>query len=298
MAGAVDLAALQARNEAAARAADAPAPAEAVVQVTEANFQTEVLDRSFQLPVVLALGTSRSPAGDELIAMLGTLAREASGAWLLAVVDVDANPRIVQALQVRAAPTVFAVIGGQLVPGFEGVLPEDQLREFLRAVGQAAADAGLGGGAPPAEGEAADDAAPEPDDPRFVAAEDALETGDFDAAIAGYQAVLDAEPANARAALALGQVRLLQRIETHDPEAISKAADAPADVDAQLAAADLELSGNRIEAALDRLLALLARSAGDDRDRVRQRLIEYFDLLGPDEPHVAPARREMARVLF
>jgi putative thioredoxin len=266
------------------------------VDVTEATFQAEVLDRSFQLPVVIDVRTTRAPASQQLSAALEQLAREADGAWVLAAIDADANPRIVQALQVRALPTVYAVIGGQLVPGFEGALPDEQLREFVGAVEQAGREAGLAQ-VPPA----ADDAGPEqdePDDPRFVAAEDALESGDYGLAAQRYQAILDAEPANTRAALALGQVRLLQRVASHDADAVARADANPDDVAAQLAAADLELAANDVPRAFSRLLAALERTSGDDRDAVRERLVEYFDLLGPDDPNVAPARREMARVLF
>lgn len=301
MAGAVDLAAVQARNEAAARAAEAPppAPGQNIADVTEASFQTDVLDRSFQLPVLINVRSSRSPGSEQLTVSLEALAAEADGRWVLANVDVDTNPRVVQALQVRAVPTVFAVIGGQLVPGFEGVLPDDQLREFLGAVEQAGREAGLTAAGAEAPADDADDVQPEePEDPRFTAAEEALEAGDFALAAERYQAILAAEPANAQAQLALGQVRLLERLDGVDEGVAARADAAPDDVDAQLAAADLALAGNDVEAAFDRLLAALGRTAGDDRDAVRQRLIEYFDLLGADDPHVAPARREMARVLF
>lgn len=297
MAGAVDLAAVQARNEAAARAADAapPAPGQYVVEVTEATFQTEVIDRSFQVPVIIDVRSARSPSSEQLSALLERAAVAAAGAWVLAALDLDANPRVVQALQVRAVPTVFAVIGGQLVPGFEGALPEEQLQGFLDAVVQAGQEAGLTAAAPADAGEAA----PEPaEDPRFVAAEQALEDGDFALAAERYQAILDAEPANTEAALALLQVRLLERVGALDPSVAARADAEPGDIDAQLAAADLALAANDVDASFARLLAALSNSSGDDRDRVRQRLVEYFDLLGNDDPRVGPARREMARVLF
>lgn len=304
MAGAVDLAAVQARNEAAKRAAEAPppGPGQTVTAVTEASFQADVLDRSFQLPVLLHLHTSRAPGSEQLTASLQTLAAEANGRWVLANVDVDENPRIVQALQVRAVPTVFAVIGGQLVPGFEGVLPDEQLREFVAAVEQAGREAGLSAAvenAPEDDAQGGADEQPEePDDPRFVAAEEALEAGDYALAAQRYQAVLDTEPANARAQLALGQVRLLERLEGVDDGVAARADADPDDVAAQLGAADLALASNDVQGAFDRLLRALARTSGDERDTVRRRLVEYFDLLGTDDPHVAPARREMARVLF
>jgi putative thioredoxin len=299
MAGAVDLAAVQARNEAAARAAEAPPPAagQYFVAVTEASFQSEVLDRSFQVPVLIVVHSERAAGSGELADQLERLAVEAAGAWVLATIDIDENPRIVQALQVRAVPTVFAVIGGQLVPGFEGVRPEDQLRGFLEAVAQAGREAGLTA-VPPADDSEAD-AVPElPDDPRFTAAEDALQEGDYALATQRYQEILDAEPANTEASLALLQVQLLERVESLDPSLAERADAEPDNLDAQLAAADLAIASNDADAAFARLVDVVARTSGDERDRVRQRLLEYFDLLGSDDPRVAPARREMARVLF
>lgn len=298
MAGAVDLAAVKARTEAAARAAEAPAPSagDYVVEVTEANFQVEVLDRSFQVPVLLVLTSPRAASGAQVVAAFDPVVRSANGALVLREIDADANPRIAQALQVQGLPAAFAVIAGQLIPGFEGVLPEAQVREFVNAVLQAAQDAGLSPAAPAGDEEPETPAAPE--DPRFVAAEAALEAGDYATAAQRYQAVLDQEPANAEAALALGQVRLLQRLETVDQDATARADAAPDDVDAQLAAADLAFAGNDIPEALDRLLKAVVRSSGDDRERLRKRLLEYFDLLGPDDPRVPAARRQLARSLF
>ncbi|SHF65567.1 putative thioredoxin [Jatrophihabitans endophyticus] len=304
MAGAVDLAALKARNEAAARAAEAPAPTagQYVVDVTEAGFQTDVLDRSFQVPVLLVLVSSRAPSGDQLAATLETVVTQQAGALVLGKVDVDANMRIAQALQAQAVPAVFAVIGGQVVPGFQGALPEAQVTEFVAAVLQAGREAGLSGSAaaPAADGETDPaQAAPEvPEDPRLTAAEDALEAGDYDLAAERYQAILAQEPANAEAQLALGQVRLLQRLDSIDAEAAARADGAPDDVPAQLAAADLAVAGNDVQGALDRLLRTIGLVSGDDRDVVRTRLLEFFDLLGPDDPRVPAARRQLTRALF
>jgi putative thioredoxin len=301
MAGAVDLAAVKARSEAAARAAEAPAPAPGgyVVDIDEASFQAEVLDRSFQVPVILDLWADWCQPCKQLSPILERLATEAGGSWVLGKIDTEANPRIAQALQVQSIPSIFAVIGGQLIPGFQGALPEAQVREFVDAVLAAAREAGLSGaaGAPPAA-DAPAELPDEPEDPRFTAAEDALEAGEYDLAAQRYQAILDQEPKNEQAALALGQVRLIQRIEATDQAAAARADSAPDDVDAQLAAADLALAGNDVAGAFDRLLAAVARTADDDRERVRTRLLEYFDLLGPDDPRVAAARRQLARALF
>jgi putative thioredoxin len=301
MSGAVDLAAVKARSEAAARAAESPGPAPGryVVDVDEASFQAEVLDRSFQVPVVLDLWAEWCQPCKQLSPILERLATEAAGAWVLVKIDTDANPRISQALQVQGIPAVFAVIGGQLIPGFQGALPEAQVREFVNAVVAAGKEAGLSGtpAAPAAEGEAAQPA-PEPEDPRFTAAEEALDAGDFDLAAQRYQAILDQEPANEQASLALGQVKLLQRISSLDRATAARADSDPDDVVAQLAAADLSLAGNDVDGAFNRLLATVSRTSGDEREQVRTRLLEYFDLLGPDDPRVSSARRQLARALF
>lgn len=302
MAGAVDLAALKARNEAAARAAEAPAPAagQYVVDVTEAGLQTEVLDRSFQVPVILLLTSSRV-ASDELGATLETLANQQASGFVLGRVDVDANMRIAQQLQVQAVPAVFAVIGGQVIPGFQGSLPADQVSEFVGAVLQAGREQGIQG-APgqPADPDAQTPATPPepPENPRFTAAEDALQAGDYATATQQYEAILAAEPANADAKAALVQVQLMQRLESVDQNTAARADEAPGDVDAQLAASDLSMAAGDVQGALDRLLRAVAAVTGDDRDRVRARLLELFEILGPDDPRVPPARRALTRALF
>ena len=197
----------------------------------------------------------------------------------------------------QSIPTVFAVIGGQLVPGFQGALPEAQVREFVAAVLQASQEAGLSG-APPVVATEPDEAVEGPGDPRFVAAEEALQAGDYALAAQRYQAILNVEPANSEAALALRQVGFLERLDRLDPDLIARAETAPHDVEAQLAAADNALAENDIDAAFARLLATIRRTTGDDRTSVRDRLIEYFDLIGPDDPRVPAARREMTSALF
>jgi putative thioredoxin len=305
MSGAVDLAAVKARAEAAQRAAQAPAPSvgAAIVQVNEQNFQTQVLDRSFQVPVVVVFSSGRSPASAQLVASFTPLVQQRNGAVVLGVIDVDTELGVAQALQIRAVPTVAAVISGQLVPGFEGSLPAAQLSEFLDAVVKAGRDAGVGAASPadpdsqagPDEG--AVPAVPErPEDPRFDAAEAALADGDYATAAQRFQAIVEAEPANTDALAALAQVKLLQRVNQY-PQA--SAGDPPADdVAGQLAAADLQLVADDVPGALRRLLDLLTRLSANDTETVRTRLLEFFQLLGPQDPRVPPARREMARALF
>ncbi|MGH3586079.1 MAG: thioredoxin domain-containing protein, partial [Pseudonocardia sp.] len=260
MAGAVDLSALKARSDAATRQQAAPEAGgdggggRFVVDVTEQSFQAEVLERSLQVPVVVDLWAEWCGPCKQLSPVLERLAEAGNGSWILAKVDVDANPRIAQAFGVQSIPMVVAVAGGQPVDAFNGALPEPQVRQWITALldalrerlpGIAQAEAGATADGEPAE---------EPEDPRFTAAEDALERGDYPAAEAAYQQILAVEPANEQAVAALAQVRFLARAEQADPTAVARADAAPDDVDAQLAAADAEVAADSAEAAFDRLV--------------------------------------------
>jgi putative thioredoxin len=302
MAGAVDLSALKARSEAAARQKAAPQSGgdgganQFVVDVTEQSFQTEVLERSLQVPVVVDLWAEWCGPCKQLSPVLERLAEAGNGAWILAKVDVDANPRIAQAFGVQSIPMVVAVVGGQPVDAFNGALPEPQVKQWIGALLDALRER-----MPAiAQAEAAANGAPaeEPEDPRFTAAEEALERGDYAAAEAAYQQILAAEPGNEQASAALTQVRFLARAESADPSAVARADAAPDDIDAQLAAADAEVAANQAEAAFDRLVKAVGRTAGDERDRVREHLVSLFELYPADDPRVSAARRALARALF
>jgi putative thioredoxin len=303
LSGAVDLSGLKARaeaNNAATRAPAAPAGNhEFVIDVTEATFQAEVIERSLQVPVVVDLWAEWCGPCKQLSPVLERLAVEGGGAWVLAKIDIDANQRIAQLFGVQSIPMVVAIAGGQPVEAFAGAQPEATVRQWIAGLLDALRDRlpGIRAAETGAVGGEAVEAEP-PGDPRFDAAETAFERGDYPAAEAAYQAILDAEPANELARAALAQVRFAARAEATDPSVIVRADTSPDDIDAQLAASDVELAEQRIEQAFTRLIGAIRRTAGDDRDRVRTHLVSLFDLFAPDDPRVARARRELASALF
>lgn len=316
MAGAVDLSGLKARAEqrtapparpATGNGAAPPPPDGAptggfVVDVTEDTFQAEVIERSMTVPVVVDLWAEWCQPCKQLSPTLEKLAKEGNGSWILAKVDVDANPRIAQMFQVQSIPTVHVVVAQQPVTSFSGVQPEAELRTWIAQILDALRDRMPGIAEAEARGPAGpDDAAepePEPEDPRFTAAEDALDRGDYDTAVAAYEQILAVEPANAEAQAAVAQVRFMARAEAADPSAVTAADAAPDDVAAQKAAADAELAGGQVEAAFDRLVTTVQRTFGEDRDAAREHLVGLFELFAPDDTRVTTARRALARALY
>ena len=302
--GAVDLSALKARV---ASGGQQQTPGAApggggrwVLDVTEQSFQADVVERSMQVPVVVDLWATWCGPCKQMSPVLERLAGAAGGAWVLAKVDVDANPGIAQLFGVQSIPTVVAIAGGQPVDAFQGALPESQIRDWITKILDAFRDQmpGIAAAEQGASGPVGTATQPEPDDPRFTAAEAALQAGDYAAAQAAYQQILDNEPANEEAKAALTQVRFLARAESADPSAVARADAAPDDVDAQLAAADAQVAGQQVEQAYERLVNAVRRLRGEDRDRVRSHLVELFALFPADDPRVASARRALARALF
>ena len=293
---AVDLAALAAQREAQAaaekRRGDGPV---VVFDVQEINFQTEVLNRSTSVPVILDLWSPRSPQCATLTQILEKLAYEADGAWVLAKIEVDTNPRIAQALQLQAIPTVIAVVNGELVPMFEGPMPEPSIRQLLAQLMVIAQEAGLNTtAAPAAQGGEAD-----AEDSRYDAAFAAIDAGDWDAADAAYRDILATDPNDEDAKLGLAQVELMRRTDGIDPVAVIAEADAsPADLRLASLAADVEVFEGRVEEAFARLIELVRNTVGDDKAAARDHLVGLFNLIGDADPRVIKARTALANALF
>ncbi|HWC34397.1 MAG TPA: tetratricopeptide repeat protein [Mycobacteriales bacterium] len=297
--GAVDLSGLKRppAPSTAAPGAGASAPSGVVIDVTEATFESAVINASMQVPIVLDFWAEWCGPCKQLSPVLEKLAVEAGGKWVLAKIDVDAEQRLGAAFQIQSIPTVMAVIKGQPVPLFQGAVPEGEVRKVLDEVLRVAAANGVTGTADVAGGGEA--VAPPPADPEFVAAQEALERGDVDAALSAYRTLLERNPGDADLALTVARCELLVRTRDADVSAVRSAADAgPDDVDAQLAAADLEMVVDQVDVAVGRLVGLISRTSGAERDRVREHLVSLFAVLDPDDPRLAAGRRALANALF
>jgi putative thioredoxin len=293
--GAVDLSALSQPAGASSRAAGAY-----VVDITEQNFQADALEASMQHVVVLSLWSPRSPQSQTFNELLAQVVNSYAGRLTLAQVDVDTNPAIAQALGAQGVPLVVGLVKGQPVPLFQGTADEADVRQYFDQLLTVAEQNGLTGRAAGAPGDAGPEEADEPaDDPRFATADAALANDDLDGAVAEYEKLLNQYPGDTEIAERLAGVQLMGRTRDADLSAArAAAADAPDDVDAQLLVADLDVNGGHVEDAFDRLIELVKRLEGDDRERVRERLLELFTVVGAADPRVAAARRALATALF
>src|SRR3954447_14177905 len=271
------------------------------IEVSEQNFQA-VVESSMTAPVVLVVySPSRLPASAQLADDFGTVADELEGRILVGRIDVDSQPAIAQALQVQSVPLVLLLLQGRPAPLLQDAPPLEELRtlmsqlvEQLTAQGMTTRHEPLGGAQ-----EEADDVDGDQTDPRYAPAEEALVAGDVDEAVAEYQKLVDANPADAEAALGLSRAKLMQRTQGVDlASARATAAEHPDDVDAQLLVADLDLLGGHVDDAFDRVLDLVRRTAGDERDRARLHLIELFAVVGNEDARVRRGRQNLASALF
>lgn len=316
--GAVDLSSLVKRANspatgAPASAAPSAAPGAAVqvpslvLEGSDANFG-ELLELSQRVPVLVDLYADWAEQSTALSAILQRIVTGLRGRLVLARVAVEQNPQLAQAFQAQSVPTVAAVIAGQPVPLFAGVIAEDQLLDILEQLLQLASQNGVTGTAVAADGvdsgeqpDASAEAAPveEPLPPLHAEAYEAIEKGDYPAAIGFYKTAIAQDPRDALAVAGLAQVSLLHRLQGKSLEQIRSAAAAgPQDLDAQLDVADLDLSGGHVADAFDRLLTLFPTLDAEGKNRVRERMLELFEVVGTTDPVVIAARQRLAMLLY
>jgi putative thioredoxin len=271
------------------------------VPVTEQNFQA-VLESSMSAPVLLVFySRTRMPESGDLADDVVSLSSEFEGKFLAGLVDIDASPEIAQAMKIPSIPLVVVVLEGRPMPLMQDVVPIDELRTALTQVFQQFTVQGVTGRHQPRPAEVSTDAesGEPPVDPRYAAAQDALGEGDVDRAVAEYRKLVDANPADTEAAAGLAMATLLQRTHGVDDTAARAAADAsPDDVPAQTMVADLDLLGGQVDDAIDRLVELVRRTTGDERNQAREHLLGMFAAIGNDDPRVLRGRQNLASALF
>lgn len=304
--GAVDLSTLVQRSQTSSQQgqpAQEPGSGDAIVfQTDDASFGS-VLDLSRTVPVVVVLWASWSEQSGQLVSSLERLVRARNGRLVLAAADADRSPQLMQAFQAQGIPTVVAVMAGQPVPLFTGVQPDEVIGQVFDQLLELAAQHGVSGRVDAGAGNSAESTPAEPVEPPLPPlhqeAYDAIERGDFDAAASAYRTAIAQDPRDARAVAGLAQVNLLARLQGKTLDEIrGAAASAPDDVDAQLAVADLDLSGGHVEDAFDRLLTLFPKLDADGKKRVRERVVELFEVVGTEDPRVLAARRRLTNLLF
>ena len=257
--------------------------------VTQKNLVSDFVAKSKESVVILLAWSARSAQAKEILETLGKLEIADKNSWLLGVVDVDAQPQVAQALQIKSVPVAIAIIGEQLLPLFESVPPADQVRLVINKLLELAAGKGIG-------------TAPEgpteiPMEAEEAAAYAAMEKGDYKAAKASYEAWLKRKPNEQVAVVGLAQVNLMLRIDGLDPVLTLKNAKTD-DVTSQMMCADIEIATGNYEAAFDRLLNAVRSMAGDDRDKAKAHLITLFNLVDPTDPRLVKARGQLASALF
>ena len=290
--GAVDLSTLSQPSPATGAAAGSGL----VIEGTDGGFQAIVTGTQI-VPAVVVLWSQRLPASADFVEVLASVAASYEGRFQLVSVDVDANPGLLQAFQAQSVPVTLGLVAGQPVPLFAGAQSAEQVRVYIDELLKLAAEHGVTGRAAVA---ATDEAEVEPElPPLHQEAFDAIERDDLDAAATAYTQALAQNPADDDAAVGLAHVKLMQRTAGVDQKAARvAAAEAPTDITAQMLVADLDVLGGHVEDAFVRLVDVVRATGGDERETVREHLVELFAVVGAHDERVQKARRALMSALF
>jgi len=293
--GAVDLSTLSQPTPAAGAAAGGEG---LVIEGTDSGFQA-IVTGTEKVPAVVVLWSRRLPNSADFIEVLASLAASYEGRFQVVSVDVDANPGLLQAFQVQSVPMTLGLVAGQPVPLFVGAQTAEQVRVYIDELLKLAAEHGVTGRVALPEAGAAGAADAEPDlPPLHQEAFDAIERDDLDAAAAAYTKALALNPADGEATAGLAQVKLMQRTAGADLQVARAAAEDPTDITAQMLMADLDVLGDHVEEAFGRLVDTVRATEGDERDMVREHLVELFAVVGAHDERVPKARRALMSALF
>ena len=257
--------------------------------VTQDNLLSDFVSKSKECVVILLAWSARSTQAKEILESLGKLETADENIWLLGVVDVDSQPEVAQALQVKSVPVAIAIIGEQLLPLFESAPPVDQVRLVINKLLEVASQKGVGS--------APDGPTEIPMEAEEEAAYAAMEKGDYKAAKIAYEAWLKRKPNEQVAVVGLAQVNLMLRIDGLDPVLVLNNAQED-DLTTQLMCADIEIATGKYEMAFDRLIEAVKSFTGDDRDKAKTHLISLFNLVDPTDPRLVKARSQLASALF
>ena len=263
---------------------DLPLPG---LEVTVENLNSNILPLSLVRPVIVLMWSPRSAESQAMITTLGKLEQVYEAKWSLARVNIDTHPEIAQAFQTKNVPYAVAIIAEQMVPLFEQAYPEAQVRLVIDKVLALSAQQGIG------------EAPVEQMEPEEEEAMKALESGEFAHAEAAYKKWLSRKPNENLAKLGLAQTQLLIRTEGLDlNQVIEESTKSPTDIDLQLKAADIEIVNGGVEAAFSRLLNLVKATHGDDKNKIKNHLLNLFALVDQSDPRLISARKELASSIF
>ncbi len=288
--GVIDLSTLGAK-------AKPPAPSDSpyIVDVAEENFEAEVLLKSKQVPVVVALGSNKHAPSIQVTNMLEKLTLESQGKVCLARIDTDVNPQIAMAFQTQTVPAVYLVLNGQVQPLFNEVPSEAQVRGIFEKIIEVAQQAGLHSDENAAEPIIKTEEVEKPVDPRFVKAFEAMEAGEWDAAEAVFREVLNNAPADEEAKIGVVQVGLFKRTDGIDFDSvIGKSLE---DSGTYLEVADALMMLGQVAPAFDLLIAGVQNFSGAEREEIKARLLDFFVLIG-EVDEVRTARKQLTNALF